>query len=351
MGNITDFVKNQGGKTFAELPFTPTDAAVLCQLSYLKFEHIFPEKRGGTLLKSMSAPNRELLFEDSRFGDNQREIYFEAAFSRRYQNMKISHIQSVKDDGAEVCFCGMVFSPEDSAPAVVFRGTDQYIVGWKEDFKMAFMSPVPSQTMSAEYLKSAAKAIRGGFFICGHSKGGNLAVYSALNSSPEIRRRIKMIYNLDGPGFRDSVTDAEEYKELRGRITKIIPQKSFVGRLLQNASVCRVVDSQGMGILQHDIFNWNVDEFGDFIFRQEGLFSAKMMNTKLSENIAALSPEQIEQFVEALFGIVKTADVDNLVEFSENWAKNGRKILDAYIDIDSETRRLLAETVTALILK
>lgn len=343
MGNIIDSVKNRGGKTFAELPFTPVDAAVLCQLSYLKFEYM-PENI--TLLESAGADGRERLFEDDRFGGLLRSLYFESVFSRRYQNMRVGFVVSEKLEEPELCFCAMVFYPEAGDPVIVFRGTDEYIVGWKEDFKMAFMSPVPSQTMSVDYLVSAVEKFDGPFYICGHSKGGNLAVYSAVNSPAQVRSRIKLLYNLDGPGFLSDISETEEYRELRGRAIKLIPEKSVVGRLLQDTSVCSVVKSQGIGIMQHALFNWEADEFGDFVFIKESL---PLHCGRLSENIASLSEEQLKYFVEALFGILKDASVEDIVRFKNDWSGSSRRILTAYKDLDSGTRRLLKETVGALL--
>ena len=343
MGNIIDFVKTQGAKSFEELPFTPVDAAVLCQLSYLKFEYL-PENM--TLLESAAAGERGKLFEDDRFGDLQRDLYFEALFSRRYQNMRVSFVVSEKLEEPELCFCGMVFFPQGCTPAVVFRGTDEYIVGWKEDFEMAFISPVPSQIMSVYYLTFAAEKIEDRFFVCGHSKGGNLAIGAAVNSPAEVRDRIKFIYNLDGPGFRSDISERDGYAELRGRTMKLVPEKTFVGRLLQDTTVCSVVESKGLGLMQHAIFNWKVDKFGDFIFKEESLLSVR---NRLSGNIASLSDDQLKCFVEALFSILKDADVENIVEFRKQWLKNSRKLLEAYSELDCKTRRLLRETVSELL--
>ncbi len=345
--NIIDFVKTSGERSFDELPFSPADAAVLAQLSYLKFEYALPYS-GATLVSAMTARSRARLFEDSRFGENQRAFFFEAAFSRRYQNMKIRLVRSVREEQGEVCFCGMVFVPEGSLPVVVFRGTDEYIVGWKEDFAMAYRCPVPSQRLSVEYLRAAVR--RGGeFYICGHSKGGNLARYSAVNSAPSVRRRVKRIYDLDGPGFPASIAETPGYKELSARMVKLVPQKSFVGQLLQSDGRETVVESEGTGLLQHDIFKWHFSENGAFV-PADGRNSLRSAAARINTNLARLSPRQTESFVDALFGILAEAEIDNLVSFSENWVKNSRKILSAYIGLDDETKELLSDTVAALLL-
>lgn len=343
MGNITDFVKTQGKKTFAKLPFTAVDAAVLSQLSYLKFEH-FPQCKA--LLETISAADRERLFEDSRFGSSQREIYFEAVFSRRYQNMGIDQVTAVMKEEPEVGFCSMVFRPEGSAPVLVLRGTDEYLVGWKEDFQLGFKEPIPSHTLAVESLKTVAE---GGepFIVCGHSKGGNLAVYGAVNSPDEVRAQIKFVYNLDGPGFKNDIADSPRYGEMRGRIMKIVPDRSVVGRLLKDSTICTVVESRGVGILQHMLFNWEINDFGDFIHLGERPNSSG--SNRLSENIAGLTEEQMRSFVESLFDFASKADMDNLAEFQKDLLGGGRKIFDAYTGLDDKTRRLLTDTIAELL--
>ncbi|MCH5188136.1 MAG: DUF2974 domain-containing protein [Oscillospiraceae bacterium] len=345
MPNIIDFILLQGGKTFAEKPFCPVDAAVLSQLSYLKFEHIDNTE---TLLATLGAAGRERLFEDERFGEDQRRLYFEAAFSVRYQSMKVRDVQSVKNDDSEVCFCAMVFEPEGCAPVVVFRGTDEFVVGWKEDFAMAYRCPVPAQTLSVDYLAEAA-AGRREFYVCGHSKGGNLAEYSVLHSGAELRSRVKMVYDFDGPGFASSVLDMPEYTEMGGRIMKIVPRQSFVGQLLRSDAIGHRVDSDGAAIFQHDIFNWRVDSYGDFIYTDDESVGLSTAIGRLNANIAKLSADQLERFVDALFAVLKDADIDNLVDFSKNWRHNSRRILSAYNDLDETTKELLGDTVAELI--
>lgn len=344
--NIIDFVQNHGGKTFAERPFTPVDAAVISQLSYLKFEHTGE----GTLLETMKNENRSRIFEDSRFGEGLRQLYFEAAFSRRYQNMEIRNIRAEHDEKSELTFAAFVFVPEGSVPVVVFRGTDEYMAGWKEDFELAYRFPVTSQIISAEYLTKTMKDEKE-FYIAGHSKGGNLAVYSAMEAPPQLQEKIKLIYDLDGPGFMDDMSKHQGYDRIKKKISKLVPEKSFVGQLLFGDTVCRMVESEGIGLLQHDLFKWHIDEFGEFIYSEDNRNYYKPAAKRLNANIKKLSPMQLEKFTKTLFGIFKDAKIDSLLDFSKNWLKSGMDILGAYTDLDDETRRVLGETLSALVLK
>ena len=66
---------------------------------------------------------------------------------------------------------------------------------------MSFIMPVPSQEAAVEYINSTCQYIRGRLYIGGHSKGGNLAIYSAVKCSERVRKKIDCVYNNDGPGF------------------------------------------------------------------------------------------------------------------------------------------------------
>lgn len=50
-----------------------------------------------------------------------------------------------------------------------------------------------------------ASLAAGSVWVGGHSKGGNLAVFSAACTFPDITPRIRAVFNYDGPGFSQAV--------------------------------------------------------------------------------------------------------------------------------------------------
>ena len=83
---------------------------------------------------------------------------------------------TIKKDYDNVSF---VFN--DNSIYVAFRGTDSTLVGWKEDLNMGFMDVIPSQIDAVNYLRQIINHFSDyKIFVGGHSKGGNLAVYSAI---------------------------------------------------------------------------------------------------------------------------------------------------------------------------
>ena len=67
---------------------------------------------------------------------------------------------------------------------------------------MAFQYPVPAQRSASAYLDMVARLWGGRLFWSAIPRGGNLAIYAAMNADPKVRKRIQHVYSLDGPGFR-----------------------------------------------------------------------------------------------------------------------------------------------------
>ena len=145
------------------------------------------------------------------------------------------------EEEQEAQFGAVTFFPEGCEPVVAFRGTDDSVVGWKEDFRLAFRKPLASQEMSSVYLNQVGCKLPGAFMVCGHSKGGNLAAYAATWAETGVQRRITDIYSLDGPGFLPEVFEGDSYEQIRSRVHRILPYSSLVGMLLQNYEQYEVV--------------------------------------------------------------------------------------------------------------
>lgn len=118
--------------------------------------------------------------------------------------------------------------------------------------------------------------------ISGHFKGGNLALYSAVQSSPVLREQIAELLLLDSRGLMKSLLEKPSYQELKAKMTVVRPQESVVGVMLYWDKAEKLVASDGTGIAQHDVLLWQVDlETNDFVYvdqptemsqRMEGTF-------------------------------------------------------------------------------
>ena len=212
---------------------------------------------------------------------------------------------------------------------------------------MAFLSPVPSQEYSVKYLNSVASRIKRPFYVGGHSKGGNLAVYSAMNCREEIQERIIRIYSMDGPGFRPEVLERCNYAAIRSRVVKILPHSSLVGMLFESDMNFQVVESKKFGLAQHDPYTWLVE--GEHLVRVNDIYERrKLMDNTLNEWILSLNEEQLRTFVDTLYQVIAASQADNLIDLTADWKKSMNGIVGALKEVDEETAKVLKEVIKSL---
>ncbi len=101
------------------------------------------------------------------------------AKSERFAKLKLKKYINKIDIKSEKQFSAITIILPDNTAYISYRGTDNTLVGWKEDLNMSFMDLVPSQIDAVNYLNNLEKEIKGDIRVGGHSKGGNLAVYAA----------------------------------------------------------------------------------------------------------------------------------------------------------------------------
>lgn len=351
MGTMLDYLKKYGDCPFQDMPLTEVDSLALCQLSYLKFDGMVPGLRDGqpsVSLKSLTEhPDFEQLFADTRYEKVNRALLNNMLAGRRFGSLKLNCYVNIIVQKWETQFSAVTFVTDDGTVFVAYRGTDESIVGWKEDFNMAFLSPVPGQELSVEYLNTVACRIREPFFVGGHSKGGNLAVYSAMNCRPEVRDKIVKIYSMDGPGFRPEVLKEGKFDLIADRVIKILPHSSLVGMLFESNLNFQVVESKTFGLLQHNPYTWKVED--EHLVRADALYeSRKQMDNALNEWLLSLDEQQLRIFVDTLFQVISASEADNLIDFTAEWRRSMNGIVGALKGIDEETAGILKKTVKAL---
>ncbi len=344
IGNIVEYVHSYGFFDFSALPFSAVDALVLAQFVYLKVEEIMApmaEQMEPMTLEEMQAhPDVEKLFADSRFEENNRALFREMCESKRYKDMKCLYVTDHICLQNETQFMAMTCILSDGSTKILYRGTDETLVGWKEDFNMAFQYPIPGQDSARSYLEQIAEWVQGEMELIGHSKGGNLAVYAAMNAATEIQNRITAIYNLDGPGFRTEVYKMGLFEKVEGKIVKIIPESSVVGMILGNHGSYKVVDSKRIGFLQHDPYSWLIDRI-DFVYRKDMDKAHRIMDESLNEWVMSFSKEEVSAFVNTLYQIVSASEATDLISFTKHWTKSLSGMASAIQNLDNETKAIM----------
>lgn len=134
---------------------------------------------------------------------------------KRYKNLKLFGYVNDIDLEMQKQFAAMVYKINLDTYVIAFRGTDDSIIGWKEDFHMTYMEHVPAQQTAVHYVQKVMKAFpKATFILTGHSKGGNLATYASSQVEPALQDRIKQIYSFDAPGLTIRLLKQRDIKAL-----------------------------------------------------------------------------------------------------------------------------------------
>ena len=350
-GTVIEYLQNYGDISFREKPINDVDSLALCQLSYLKFDGMVSDvRRNGpsvTLSEIAARPDVDKLFGDVRFEKENRALFEALLSGRRFRNMRLNCYINLVEKEWETQFSAITFILDDGTLFLAFRGTDETIVGWKEDFNMAFLDPVPGQEYSVKYVNMVTGWLHQPFYIGGHSKGGNFAVYSAMKCAPFVQKRIRKVYSLDGPGFRPEVLKKCNYQAIEDKVVKILPHSSMIGMIFERDIRYRVVESNSHGLLQHDPFSWLVED-DHFVDVGDIYESQKVMNEALNEWILSLDEEQERTFVDTLYQVISASQTDDLISFTADWKKSMNAVVTALKEVDEQTAQMLKEIIRSL---
>ena len=330
MANILDYLDWRGDLTLAERGFNEVDNLLMAELCFLDFSGIVPADFSAPVFLPDAMRQYDAARPQETMGvlvpEQIPELGHKMAASRRFSDLTLCAYVSRTDEETQTQFSALTILLPDKTAYIAFRGTDDTIVGWKEDFNLAFLPVVPAQKMAAEYLSAAAAALPSHpLRVGGHSKGGNLAVYSAVFCGEAVQNQLMRVYNNDGPGFRTSLLGLPEHKRVAGRITTILPESSVVGMLLEHEERYEVVRSTQSGLWQHDGFSWQVrgERFEHLPDLTEG---GKLVDETIRTFILSLSPEQRVAFTDALFDILTCTAHRSQGRWAQNSGSHAQEI-------------------------
>ncbi len=350
MKNLINYVISET-RSFKEKEFSPVDSLVLSQIAYLKFDGIVRDLSDSVsyipVREIAAMSSLDILFQGVRCNRKNQQLFEAFVNSPRFCDTELAFYQNQLDDETEKQFSAITFFFVDGSNYIAFRGTDSTITGWKEDFNMAFTSPIPSQKEGVDYLDAVADRTSGTLRVGGHSKGGNIAVYSAINCAPLVQKRIEQIYSHDGPGFRGEVLRSTGYLMIKDRINKTLPQSSIIGMLLHNQEQYSVVKSNRIWVMQHDPFSWLIDG-DDFMYLPSISKNATYVHGTLDQWMSLYDDQKRELFINTLFQILQATEANTIYDLTGDWRKRAVAALGALRGIDEETRKFLLQTIRSL---
>lgn len=351
MSDLFDYVAWRGDLSFKEVGYNKIDAFMFAHLSYLNFDGIAPVSFSERKTISQLAEdfkNSPDVKERSNMGlvINPRtpELLYACGESDRFGNVEICGYKSIIDEKRETQFAAMTFITED-AVIVAFRGTDDTIVGWKEDFNIAYQNPIPGQEEALKYLKDAVSSLDRDVVVVGHSKGGNLAVYSTVKF--ENKDRISKVFNFDGPGFSKEFFESEDFKKIEPKLKSVFPSFSVVGMIFNFSGDYEIIRSDQFAIMQHDPLVWQI-QGADFVHEDDFTDQSKFFRKAFNQWLTDLNMEDKKRFIRAAFEIIEAAGFKTNYELSENKLAASAKMFAAFNSMDKETRNQIHDVVKML---
>lgn len=360
MGTVLDYLKSSGNFDFSKDPFNDVDALILSMLSYLPLKDIVPGVNNKEKITLEEAARSYFSEHPSQKDDPENigltlspamdqeliQILKMTSKSARYAKIRLSHFVEKTDFPVEQQFAAITYAlPYANRKKVIaFRGTDRTLIGWKENFELAYMKEVPAQESAATYLDREIGIFSGKVTVCGHSRGGNLAVYAASRLKGIKQSRLLRIINFDGPGFNFSRLPPSSFNKCEQKVLNYVPEESIVGVLLETVGERNVITSSARHLFQHNPVTWGIEQ-SEFL-SGELSETTKLFEETVEKWLSQLSLERRRVFVDALFDVLGASEgkTDDLKESLQDISK----VIKNVSDLDEETRNMLAEVLGSI---
>lgn len=328
---MIDYVIEFGEHSFEDSELNDIDATILAQLAYLDFGYL--QREGVTKIDDLSTQQIQVAVEATWKAQQNAELLYAMKRSVRFNSVSWHDWVESKNIEAEEQFSAVTFELNQDTRFISYRGTTATITDWKEDFNMTFMTKIPSQVAALKYYKKRQQVAPGDYYLGGHSKGGNLAIYTLVHSQINDQKSVVAAYSIDGPGLNDQIP-ATNLKQIR----KIIPESSVIGLLLEPDTNYKVVKSDAFGFNQHDPHSWQT-RGNEFILTATTSTFSQYTQVSIAKWLESLDEATKGEFLDSVFAVIKAANVDNLSELAANWPANLKIILSAVFATDEDTRK------------
>ncbi|MGN1349105.1 MAG: Mbeg1-like protein [Acutalibacteraceae bacterium] len=354
MANANKFIQEYGDISFTEKPFCDADNVALCRMFYMPLEKVAPNNFTDEPMAFDEVCNRMYAYNGNKnvapglvLTKGISVMMMKMAKCRRYAEMKVVACTETFREKPAVQFGAVTLLLPDGTVVVLFRGTDDTLIGWKEDFDIYSKKGVPSHKLAVDYLNTVGKMFDGDIIVCGHSKGGNVALYGALYCDESVRERIEYLYNNDGPGFYSfDYINSDAYKELLPRYKHFVPDNSFVGMLLaHDDDYVPVKSSRFLGPLQHDLVTWQIKD--DTVIKKDDLrFLAKVSDIAFFDLVFNTSDEQLNALDRVLEACIEAMNVRGLLDFAKSAVSSAKSAKNTFLGMDEETKEALKSALT-----
>ena len=340
MANILDYIDWRGDLNFRDSGFNEVDGLIMAELAYLDLGEILTdEPRPQMSLTEVCERYQALGIDQSHGVNDPGPLLRKAAKCRRFGSLQLGGYINHIDQDRELQLAALSVFWEDGSICAAFRGTDNSIVGWREDFNFSFQDHTAGQLEAVAYLNRLAAASEGPIRVCGHSKGGNFSVYAAAFCDSDVReKRILRIYANDAPGFHKELAATLQIQSILGKTAAVIPEASLIGILLSTKKEKKIIRSSASGLEQHNPYTWQVlgPAFEEADSRSA---SSIFMDETLHRWLDGLTEQQRADFVRAVFDSLESSGALTLHEMKTEPVATVNAILSAVRNMDPELQR------------
>lgn len=351
---LLEYIKWRGDLSFEERELNEIDSLIFCSLSYETLDDMFMKRKSATINEIaeefFAIYDEEELKNRITFSNRSYEFLKAMRNTKRYGSLIVSDYVNEIDHEIDLQFSAMMIENPNQWRYIVFRGTDDTITGWKEDCSMIYKDEVLSQRKAVKYIQRiteektflAKMFNKYDYYIGGHSKGGNLAIYASSFLPLEIQKKIVRIDNFDGPGFQQKIWDKPSMENIIPKIVTYIPTSSFFGRLFEHPEKIVVIKSKLAGLLQHNPYNWLVN-MDRFYYADEVSESSDKAVEKFNQILIAIDKDEREDIVESLFTIFDTLDIYTFNDITNINFNTVLKALKELSELDNKTKKIMIE--------
>lgn len=346
MATLLDYLTVVKDTPFAQEGLNILDKTCLNEIGYIPFEKWLTESqlKGPTPLKPLyEGFDPERLTYSFMVTKERIQLLGMMLEGERFADLSLSTYHSVLDQEFEKQFAAMVFKlPSLNYQQMVFRGTDDTLIGWKEDFQLTYSREIPAHRSAISYLKTYLTEFSDPITLSGHSKGGNLALYASVHATDSLRQRIAELVLLDSPGLMASELQRPAYEDLMSRTRRIRPQDSIVGIMLYWNKKAQLVDAQGIGIAQHNVLSWQVDlENKDFVEVDQATEMSRRLEQTFQEWIEVLPNRELKQIFDILFDTLMDSGIQSLDDLTLSAFPKLAQTLQSFGNLTEKQRRVL----------
>ena len=358
MANITTYIEEFGNVPFSELPFTDADNFALNGIFYLPIEKVAPwefeetPKTLGHYAQAFYALHNYKMVPAGLVLPKvicRRLVMMSSC--RRFAAIKLTGVQHVLDKENTVQFAAATFILPNKTNVILFRGTDDTFCGWIEDFDLLAKGHTGTHKLAVDYIEEAASKLEGDIYVGGHSKGGHVALYAALACSDETRKRIKRVYNNDGPGFKEpDMVQSDEYREILPGYRHYVPDSSLFGMMLYHDRDYKVVKSSVplIGMIQHDIGTWQLDGAIPVV-KDELSIVGKIQDVAFAKILDDVEEEYVQAFRDVFNNCLEATGTETLTAFVKHIVPSVPKIFGRYYKHDKPTRKNFWKATTIIL--